>query len=205
MSFNKAQFTRQNNIGDIIFPGRLFEVNHEYTISFKFQKTNGTLNNTIIHGQAFNVSSFYLDGRLCSFANVYELTNNIDVHSVIITFQYIGSGDNPDLHVILNNATNDLISAILFNIKLENGRECTPWCPHELDGIYDAMGYDEPTIYDTSGYGNNCISSGGYTPYNFADEIENLFLDENLDYIVSSDDFSDSTLQWVIEDRKSVV
>ena len=195
-TINGVKFTKANNVGDIQIPSSLFTINDQYTLSFKFQKIAGSLHNIYIYGIAYQFNNLYIDGELINSYEQYELQNDDYVHSVIITFKYIGSGDDPDLHITLNNSDNNFITATLFNIKIESGIICTAWNPNENEGLYDDMGYSDNVIYDTSGFSNNFVSSAGYMYFNFADEFEDLFIDENLDYIISSDDRAISELGW---------
>lgn len=41
------------------------------------------------------------------------------------------------------------------DVKFEQGTQTTPWIPHIEDSEYSALGYDDTTIYDCSGYQNN--------------------------------------------------
>ena len=43
----------------------------------------------------------------------------------------------------------------LRHIKLEEGSEATPWCPHPNDTLYTALGLNNNITYDTSGFCNN--------------------------------------------------
>lgn len=41
------------------------------------------------------------------------------------------------------------------DVKLEWGTSPTPWCPSKYDSLYSMLGYDDNTIYDTSGFGHH--------------------------------------------------
>lgn len=52
----------------------------------------------------------------------------------------------------------------LTNAKLEFSEYPTTWCPSTSDSIYNSLGYNSTTIYDTGGYKNNGTTSGTLTP-----------------------------------------
>ena len=54
------------------------------------------------------------------------------------------------------------------DVKLEWGTTPTPWCPNKYDSLYTMLGYDDNTIYDTSGFGHHgyITSSSAPTIYN---------------------------------------
>ena len=51
----------------------------------------------------------------------------------------------------------------ISNFKLDEGDKVTPWCPNILDSLYDAMGLNGTTEYDTSGYCNNGTRTGTFS------------------------------------------
>ena len=50
------------------------------------------------------------------------------------------------------------------DVKFEEGEESTPWLPNSTDPLYVAMGYDDTTEYDVSGFCNNGTKIGTITP-----------------------------------------
>ena len=47
----------------------------------------------------------------------------------------------------------------MAGMKLEESSQATPWIPNQNDPEYSALGYDDTTIYDCSGYQNNGIAN----------------------------------------------
>lgn len=55
------------------------------------------------------------------------------------------------------------VKAIYKQLKLEHGSVATPWIPYSSDALYTAMGLDDNTEYDVSGYINNGEKHGSIT------------------------------------------
>ena len=68
----------------------------------------------------------------------------------------------------------------LRHIKLEEGSEATPWCPHPNDTLYTALGLNNNIAYDTSGFCNNGIKLNSPT---YSDDTARYNISTHLDGI----------------------
>lgn len=73
----------------------------------------------------------------------YAKTLNSESTSDVPAYIQIGFGSNRNFDYYVKNP------------KLEYGDTYTEWCPNSSDPEYNQLGYNDATIYDCSGFGNN--------------------------------------------------
>ena len=189
-------YCKNLNVSSYLYiPSSNFIINNFYTLSFKFVSLDEDfISNLYCGNTSCEVVTFIFDGIEYDNVNEIEIEDDL-VHSIIITFKYIGNGQLPHFYVYPNYNNSTKGNFKFFNIKLEDGLICTPYCPNSLDPLFQELGYDDNIIYDVSGYGNNCVIHGGATPKIFADEHYDQLLDEKIDYLIDGFEATGST-EW---------
>lgn len=74
-----------------------------------------------------------------------------------VTFTWTSTAKMTICVYFQNVEANSTINYWVKNLKLEKSNKPTPWCLNSSDSLYTSLGFNDTTIYDCSGYGNNGI------------------------------------------------
>ena len=139
----------------------IFEIGQTYTLSFRFQKTDGTLVNIGGHIGGFTPVSAYINNETVapsSYGAGAPMTDSNEAHYVIVTAIYNGSSTDNNLYIQPNRGSATSITYNLWDIKVEKGNKATDWTPAPEDAAggfhisdYAISGGTAPITFDPSG------------------------------------------------------
>lgn len=120
------------NYGGIYIPSSVFEASTQYTLSYKFRKTDGTLSNIGWAGASgrFVFDRITVDGTE-STSIPHDLSNDANEHTVVVTFTTKASLDS--LHIQANRASATAVTVKYWDLQLEKGGTASAWSPCTLD------------------------------------------------------------------------
>lgn len=122
--------------------GSLFEEGETYTLSYRYKKQSGTLENMGGHSTGFTTLLATIDGipiesnestGTNSYGNVFPVTNDTNEHYVIITLRLDNINSMTHLYIQPNRGVNTTVGINITDIKLEKGNTATPWTPAPED------------------------------------------------------------------------
>lgn len=108
----------------------IFEIGKQYTISYRFKKTAGTLNGIGGHSAAFTINRFTIDGAASSmhYNNpAGNIGNNINEHYVVVCVTYNGKQSDNNFYIQPNRGDATSVTYELWNIQVEEGTSATSW------------------------------------------------------------------------------
>ena len=122
--------------------GSLFEEGETYTLSYRYRKQSGILENIGGHSTGFTTLLATIDGISAesnestgtnSYGNVFPVTNDTNEHYVVITLRLDNINSLTHLYIQPNRGINTEVGIRIMDIKLEKGNTATPWTPAPED------------------------------------------------------------------------
>ena len=136
--------------------GNLFEQGKTYTLSYRYRKQSGTLENMGGHSTGFTTVLATIDGVTAesnestgtnSYGNVFPVTNDINEHYVIIVLKLDDISKMTHLYIQPNRGVTTAVGIKIMDIKLEEGSGATPWTPAPEDfAVIDTLSKLEERI-----------------------------------------------------------
>lgn len=118
------------NGSDCYFPSETFDEGKEYILSFKLQKTSGTLLNIGGHAAVASQLAFTIDGNnggvyffnsASGAPRVTNLTDDTNVHTIIFRFKYLyenNNNGNKKIYIQPNRGRSEAVSVKVTDITL---------------------------------------------------------------------------------------
>ena len=136
--------------------GDLFEEGEVYTLSYRYRKHSGTLENVGGHSTGFTTLSATIDGIPAesnettgtnNYGNVFPVKNDGEEHYVVITLRLDNISAMTHLYIQPNRGISTEVGIRIMDIKLEKGNTATPWTPAPEDfAVIDTLAELEARI-----------------------------------------------------------
>lgn len=136
--------------------GSLFEEGETYTLSYRYRKQSGTLENMGGHSTGFTTLLATIDETPVesnestgtnSYGNVFPVADDNNEHYVSITLRLDNIDSLTHLYIQPNRGKETPVGIRLMDIKLEIGNTATPWTPAPEDfAITDTLAKLEARI-----------------------------------------------------------
>ena len=133
---------KQTRFNSIYFNPTNLVIGETYILSFKFQKTGGTLVCIGGHSEAYSQIAYYIDGQKTTYnySSRAMLDDTTDIHTVEFIFTYIGNdtgSGNKFLYIQPNRDGIEPITCDIWDIQVEKGNtRATDWSPAPEDLAY---------------------------------------------------------------------